>query len=89
MVVSLGVVAYRIWGSWENIQAAFNWKCLLVLLLFTLYVMGSYITYAVLYKKVLEEMAGRTISINICQVMLCIMLAGTKLLRMAWSLISR
>ena len=64
MVVSLGVVAYRIWGSWENIQAAFNWKCLLVLLLFTLYVMGSYITYAVLYKKVLEEMAGRTVGIE-------------------------
>lgn len=58
-IVAICFITQQLWRSWSDIQTALNWKCVSVLFLFALCIITSLTTYAILYKKILEEMSGK------------------------------
>ncbi len=61
MAISLCFIAHRIWINRQTIMTAFNWRCIIILLLYALSIAVSVVISAILYKKLLETIANEAI----------------------------
>jgi len=58
MTISICFIVHKIWNNRQSIQTAFNWKCFTILLPYALAIAGNIVISAIVYKNLLETMAG-------------------------------